>query len=448
MNYSEDLAIGAVELAQKLGATDAECTIAAGEEFSVSVRMGEIEQVKEASSQAAGIRVLAGKRTGSSYTSDLSPPGVERMVRAALELAAITTEDPYAGLPEPEELGAAPGDLQLYHEDVAELTPEQKITFAREAEEAAFAADPRITNSEGGSCGSYVGLRIFANSRGFAGSYRSTTVSVSAVPVAMRNTLMERDYWYSSTRSAASLDPPAEIGRRAAERAVRRLGARKIATQKAPVAFEPRVAASLLGDLFDAVSGSAIYRRASFLAGQLGKSVAVPALTLIDDSTLPGKLGTSPFDDEGVPSRRTVVIDRGVLCSYLLNTYSARKLGLKTTGNGSRGVTGNAGVGHGNLYIQPGNRSQAEILRELGRGLLVTELIGSGVNTVTGDYSRGAAGLWVENGEIAYPVNEITIASTLQEMLARIALIGSDLEFRSSVASPTLLIQEMTISGR
>lgn len=259
---------------------------------------------------------------------------------------------------------------------------------------------------------------------------------------------MERDYWYSAARSHSQLETPVAVGRRAAERTVRRLGARKVPTQQAPVVFDSITARSLIGAIFDAVDGDSIYRKASFLEGKLGQQVASENVTVVDDGTLPGLFGTSPFDDEGVPSRRTVVIDRGVLKSYLLNSYTARKLGLRTTGNAARGVTGNAGVGHGNFFLEKGQRSPEEIIRGIRRGLYVTELIGQGVNVVTGDYSRGAAGLWIENGEFAYPVSEITIAGTLQQMLMGIETIGSDLEFRGSVAAPTLAIGEMTVSGR
>jgi PmbA protein len=258
---------------------------------------------------------------------------------------------------------------------------------------------------------------------------------------------MERDYWYTSARAASKLESPEEVGRRAAERAVRRLNPRKIPTQKAAILFEPRTARSLLSDLFDAVNGGAIYRHASFLAGKLGEKIAAESLTVIDDATLPGLFGSSPFDDEGVICRRTVVVDKGVLKSYLLNSYSARKLGLKSTGNASRGVTGNAGVGPGNFFIEAGERSAESILKSMRTGLFVTELIGGDTNTVTGDYSSGAAGMWIENGELAYPVSEITIAGNMKQMLMEIE-IGSDLEFRGSIASPSLLIREMTISGQ
>jgi PmbA protein len=443
-----ELATGTIRLALDRGATDAECTLAEGEEFSALVRMRSLETLKDAGSRAAGLRVLVGQRVGSSYTSDLSAEGIRKLVDSAIELAAISSEDPHAGLPDPSELGKLAGDLQLFSADVNTLDTDHRIEQARQTEEAAFAADPRITNSEGASFSAYSGERLFANSRGFLGSYRTSSCSLSTTPVARQGEFMERDYWYSSARSYSRIESPAHIGRRAAERTVRRLGARKVATQKVPVIFDPQTARSLLGNIFDAVEGDAIYRQASFLAGKLGDRVASENVTVIDDGTLSGLFGTSPFDDEGVPSRRTVVIDRGVLRSYLLNTYTALKLAMKTTGNAARGITGNTGVGHGNLFLEKGERSPDELVRGIRKGLYVTELIGSGVNIVTGDYSRGAAGQWIENGEFAYPVSEITIASTLQRMLMDIEPPGSDLEFRSSVASPTLVIREMTVSGQ
>jgi PmbA protein len=259
---------------------------------------------------------------------------------------------------------------------------------------------------------------------------------------------MERDFWFSIARSFDKLEKAEDVGRIAATRALRRLGARKVPTQKVPIVFDPRAARSLLDNIFDAVSGDSIYRRESFLAGKLGEAVAHRGLTVIDDGTIPALFGTSPFDDEGVPSRRTVVIEDGVLQNYLLNTYTARKLGMKTTGNASRGLTGNAGVGHGNFYLENGQTPPSDLIGSLSSGFYVTELIGFGVNIVTGDYSRGAAGLWIENGQLTYPVSEVTIAGSLQEMLLGIQGVGSDLEFRGSIASPTLLIREMTVSGQ
>ncbi|HTM12429.1 MAG TPA: metallopeptidase TldD-related protein [Bryobacteraceae bacterium] len=448
----EQIASDAVQQALAGGATDAECTISEGEEFSVSVRMQEVENLKEAGSRGAGIRVLTGEkgaqRAASSYTSDLSPDGIEKMVKAALALAKITSVDPFGGLPEPSELGKLEGDLKLYDAAIAKMTTEWKIDQAMRAEKAAFDFDARIQLSEGASFDSHIGRRIFANSLGFLGSYRTSSCSLSVVPVAKQDGAMERDYWHTSARSSGRLESPESVGRIAAERAIRRLNARKVPTQKVPVIFEPRTAGQLLGDIFGAVNGGAIYRHASFLAGKLGEKIASDALTVVDDATIPGLFGTTPFDDEGVASRRTVVIERGVLKSYLLNTYSARKLNLKTTGNASRGITGNAGIGPGNFFIEAGVLAPADVIANIPSGLYVTELIGGGANTVTGDYSSGAAGLWIENGKLTYPVSEITIAGTMQQMLQGIEQVGSDLEFRGSIAAPTISIREMTISGQ
>ncbi len=282
-----DVAYEAVERARAQGATGAECTIAEGEEFSVNVRVREVENLKEAGSRGAGIRVLIGQRAGSSYTSDLSPDGIARMVHAAVELAKIASEDPHAGLPDPSDLGLIESDLALYDDAIAAMEPAWKIEQARRAEEAALSFDPRITNSEGASFDSYLGRRVFANSLGFAASYRTSSCAMSVSPVAKENDSMERDYWHTAARSAARLESPEEVGRRAAERALGRLNPRKVATQKVPVIFEPRMARKLLDELFGAFSGSAIYRHASFLAGKLGERVAAETLSVIDDATLP-----------------------------------------------------------------------------------------------------------------------------------------------------------------
>jgi PmbA protein len=442
------LAGDVVRQALARGATDAECTITAGEEFSVNVRLREIEQLKEAGSRAMGLRVFVGQRNGSATTSDLSREGVERMIRAAIDNAAVTTDDPLAGLGDAAEFGAVAADLRLYSPEIAALEAQWKIAQAIAAERSALEADPRIRNSEGGSFDSYVSERHFANSRGFRGSYRATSAAMSAVPVAEADGRKERDYAYTIGRSLDRLKDAASVGREAAERTVRRLGARKVPTQKAPVLFESRVARSLVGHIAEAVSGDAIYRKASFLLDRLGEKVASGQLTIIDDPTLPGLFGSWPFDAEGVAARRKVVIERGVLRTYLHNVYSARKCGAKTTGNAGRGLAGNPWVAHGNFFAEAGSRTPEELIGGIRKGLLVTELMGQGVNTVNGDYSRGAAGLWIENGEIAYPVNEITIAGNLRDMLMCIEAVGSDLEFQGSTASPAILIGEMTISGR
>ena len=447
-NHLLELANDVVKQALAAGATGAECTIAEGEEFTANVRMRELENLKEAGSRGAGLRILVGRRTGASYTSDLSREGIDKLVSSAVELAEITTEDPHAGLPDPEELGALPGDLQLYSADVEGLETGIKVDLARRAEEAALSFDSRISNSEGASFDTHLGRHIFANSRGFSGEYRSSYCALGVAPVARSGDSMERDSWDTLSRTFADLDAPESVGRTAAQRALRRLKPVKVETQKVPVVFEPRTARTLLDHIFDAVHGMSVYRHESFLAGKLGEKVAADSVTIVDDGTIPGLFGSSPFDDEGVPSRRTVVIDKGVLKSYLLNTYAARKLGMKTTGNASRGLTGNAGIGHGNFYVEKGVQTPEQILAGISNGFYVTELMGFGVNAVTGDYSRGAAGLWIRDGELAYAVSEVTIAGNLQEMLLGLEALGSDLEFRRSISAPTIKIGEMTVGGR
>jgi len=443
----EPISIAADVVAQALtlGASDAECTVSAGTEFSVNVRLREIEQLKEAGARGAGVRVLIGRRTGSATTSDLTREGLGRMVRAALDNASVTTDDPFAGLPS--ECGTLDADLALYSPEVAALSAPWKIEQARVAEEAALSADTRICNSEGASFDSYLSERAFANSRGFAGGYRSSSCSMSVVPVAKDGEKMERDYWYTIARSPDRLDPAVEVGKRAARRALRRLGARKPPTQKAPVIFEPRVARSLLASLFEAVSGDSIYRQSSFLNGKLGETVASELVSVFDDPTIPGLFGSYPFDDEGVRARKKIVVEQGTLRTYLHNTYTAKKLDSATTGNAGRGLAGNAYVDHGNFYLAAGATSPEETIAQVRNGFYVTELLGQGVNIVNGDYSRGAAGLWIENGELAYPVSEITIAGNLARMFRDIDAVGDDLVFQGSIAAPTIRIGEMTVGG-
>jgi PmbA protein len=442
-----EIAVEVVKRAMAGGATAAEAVVREGNEFSTVVRLGEVETLKESGAKGIGVRVFMGQRAASTWSSDLSASGLEQMVSAALALAQVTSEDPHAGIPEAAQLGCLPDDLQLFHADVYSLSTEERIEYARRAEKAALSADPRLNNSEGGFFDAADGHHVLANSHGFVGEYRRSYCSLAAVPVAQENGAMQRDYWYSVARTLKKLEAPEEVGRIAAQRTLRRLGARKVKTAHVPVVLEPLVARSLLEHVFGAVNGDAVYRGASFLAGKLGERVAGENVTIVDDGTLPGGFGTSPFDDEGVPTRRTAVIEGGMLKSYLLNTYTAKKLGLATTGNASRGLAGNPGIGVGNLFLQPGARSPQEIIAGVKEGLYVTELLGFGVNLVTGDYSRGASGLWISGGELTYPVEEITIAGNLQEMLRHIAEVGNDLEFRGAVAAPTLRLEGLTVAG-
>jgi PmbA protein len=449
----ESLAADVVALAVKAGASDAEAVVREGDEFSVNVRMGEVETLKESGSRGLGLRVFLGTRSASTSTSDLTSDGIRQLVDGALALAKVTEEDPFTGLPEAAEFGAVEGDLHLCYDDVYSLPGTERIEWARRAEAAALDADPRITNSDGGSFDAATGRKVLANSRGFVGGYRSSYAGVSAAPLAMdSNGQMQRDGWWSSARRLADLESPESIGKEAARRTLRRLGARRVSTQSVPIVFAPEVAQSLIGAVFEAASGDAIWRSASFLAGRLGEQIAAPSLTIIDNNTMllptgAGGFGTSPFDGEGLPSLRTVVVEGGVLRNYLLNTYTARKLGMKSTHNASRGLAGTPGIGCGNLYLEPGKQTPEEIIAAIPAGLYVTSLMGFGVNTVTGDYSRGATGLWIENGQLTYAVEEVTVAGNLAEMLQNITAIGNDLEFRGAVACPTLRVDGMTIAG-
>jgi PmbA protein len=444
----KELAQDIVRRAVSGGATAAECVIREGDEFSTLVRLGQVETLKESGSKAIGVRVFYGKRAASTYSSDFSRAGLDRMLKSALELARITSEDPFAGIPEPSQLGSLSGDLDLYSADVYSLPGEERISYARRAEKAALDFDPRIRNSDGGSFDAATGHKILANSHGFVGEYQRSYCSIAAVPIARdEDGAMQRDYWFSVARSLSRLESPEHVGRIAAQRTIRRLGAKKVKTAHVPIVLDPLVAVSMLDHIFEGVNGDSVYRGASFLAGKLGEKIAADQVNVIDDGTMPGGFGTSPFDGEGIPTRRTVVIENGVLKSYLLNTYTAKKLGLQTTGNASRGLAGTPGIGSGNYFLQPGSKTPQEIISEIKEGLYVTEFLGHGVNLVTGDYSRGASGLWISGGELAYPVEEITVAGNLKEIFFNISEIGNDLEFRGAMACPTIRIEGLTVGG-
>jgi PmbA protein len=419
-----------------------------GDEFSTLVRLGQVETLKESGSRAIGVRVFFGQRAASTYSSDFSRAGLDRMLSSALELAKITSEDPFGGIPPADQMGQIVGDLDLYHEDVYSLPGPERIDYARRTEKAALDFDARIKNSEGGSFDAATGHKVLANSHGFVGEYSRSYCSVAAVPIAQtEDGGMQRDYWFSVARMLKKLDAPEKVGRIAAERTIRRLGARRVKTARVPVVFDPMVSTSILEHIFEGINGDSVYRGASFLAGKLGEKIAGDNLTVIDDGTIPGGFGTSPFDGEGIPTRRTVVIENGVLKSYLLNTYTAKKLGLQTTANASRGLAGTPGIGPGNYFLQPGQKSAKELIATIKEGLYVTEFLGQGVNLVTGDYSRGASGLWISNGELGYPVEEITVAGNLKDLFFNISEIASDLEFRGSVAAPTIRVDGLTVGG-
>jgi len=441
-----DLAQHLLRRARALGADAADVLVAEGTDFSVTVRKGEVETLKDAGSKALGLRVFVGRRTASSYTSDFSPPALETLVGDTVDMARVTGEDAAAGLPD-ETPPAEEIDLGLFDPTPAALPTKERIERARRAEAAALSASPEITNSQGGTYGSDEGFVVLANTSGFMGSYRSSGVALSVVPVAQRDGQMERDYWYTNGRGLGDLLEPEEVGRIAAERTLRRLGARKVPTCEVPVVFDPETAAELLGTLFRGLSGYSVFRNATFLKDRVGQQVASPLLTLVDDGRRPRGLGSRPFDGEGLPTRRNVPLENGVVRHFLCDSYSARKIGARATGSARRGVGGGPSVGAGNLSFEPGPTPPAQIVGEVERGLYVTDLIGFGVDLVSGDYSQGAVGHWIEKGRLVHPVHEVTIAGNLQQMLLDVDRVGSDLVWRSSSAAPTLRIRRMTVSG-
>ncbi len=441
-----------VEHARQAGASDAEVMLREGDEFEAQVRLGELETLKNSGSRGIGLRVFLeganGTQVASTSSSDLSDKGIRYLISGALQLARISSPDPMQGLPDASAFGRLDGDLGLYYDDVYSMPVPERIEQARRAEATALATDPRIRNSGGGDFEAATSHRVMANSRGFAASYRSSYCGLSTSPIATgASGEMQRDYWYSSARSIAELATPESIGLEAARRTLRRLDGRKVPTQQVPIVFAPEIARSIIGSIAEAANGDSIYRGASFFTGLLGEQVASSSITLIDDGTLPGRFGTTPYDGDGLPTRRTMLVENGILKSYLLNTYTARKLGLASTGSAVRGLSGNPGISTHNLYLPAGDQTPEQILAAIPAGLYVTELLGRGVNMVTGDYSRGAAGLWIENGELTFPVQEITIAGNLKEMFKNVTAIGNDLEFRSSTSSPTLRIDGMMIAG-
>ena len=444
--YSQ-LAMDLLAKAKRGGATEADIIIADGETFSVQVRLGAVDRLTKAREKRLGLRVFVGKRSASTSTSDFSADSLNQLVAETCTLAKAVVEDPVSGLPAADQMAGARPDLDLY--DPTRLNTEQQIELAKRVEAAAMSTDERVTNSEGGDFDSSSGRVVLGNSHGFLGEYQSSSFSMSASPVATdpETGAMQRDSWYAVQRKFAKLDSPEAVGLQAAQRTVRKLGARKVATQRVPVVFDSETAGSLMGNLCSAVSGYSLYKGASFLAGQLDKLLAPEYVTVYDDGRVAGGLGSRPFDGEGLPTRKTTVVERGVLKSYLLDTYSGRKLGLASTGNASRSVGENPSVGPTNFYLTPGTMTAQDIIKTVKQGLYVTDLIGFGINMVTGDYSRGAAGFWIEGGELAYPVEEITIAGNLKDMFAGIEMIGSDLVFRGRIVSPTVKIAEMMVAG-
>jgi len=448
MIQKDELAQDLLRKAKAKGATEGDVLVVETNSFSVRVRLGEIDKLEQAREHQLGLRLFFGKRCAVTSTSDFSQTSIENLLEDTCRLAQSTARDQNSGLPDPDQYEPDVADLDLWDSRHEDLPVDEKILMAKRVEAASLSCDSRMTNSEGGSFDHYTAHILYVNSHGFCGQYRTSGFSISAVPVATENGSMQRDYWYSYSRKFDQLESPEIVGKIAAERTIRRLGARKVKTQTAPVVFDPLMAAKLLSQLATALSGYGVYKGTSFLAGQLGKQVASARMTLIDDGTIPSALGSRPFDGEGLRPRKNLVIEEGILKSYLLDTYSARKLGMLSTGNAVRGVSDSPTVGPNNFYLANGSDSPDAILRSVKSGLYLTELIGFGVNLTTGDFSQGAAGLWIEKGELAYPVEEITIAGNLKQMLRDIEMVGNDLELRHKISAPTIKISRMTIAGQ
>jgi PmbA protein len=431
-----DIASSVLEYAKTRGATAAETEVSEGFGQTVTVRRGEVETIEYNRDKGIGVTVYLGQRRGHASSSDFSPQAIKDTVDAALSIAGFTAPDECAGLAEPELLARDFPDLQLWHP--WDLPVERAIELAKAAEDAGFAVDATIGNSEGATVSTQEAQFYYGNSLGFLAGYPSSRHGIWCSLIAGQGDSMQRDDWYETARDPLDLQRPEFVGRRAGERAARRVGARKVATTQAPVLFEAPIASSLLGHLVSAVSGGSLYRKSSFLLDSVGKQIFSPVVQIRELPHVPKGLASSAFDEEGVATQERHVVNDGVLQGYFLGSYSARKLGLRSTGN--------AGGNH-NLILQDTSDDFAALLRKLNKGLLVTELMGQGVNPVTGDYSRGAAGFWVENGEIAYPVEEITIAGNLKDMFRAVAAVGNDVVQRGSRQCGSILIERMTIAG-
>ncbi|MCE2572111.1 metalloprotease PmbA [Motilimonas eburnea] len=426
----------AVSMATKLGADQAEVAVSRQTGISVNTRMTEVENIEFNHDGALGISVYVDGRKGNSSTSDISQESIARAVQAAIEIAKHTSQDPFSGLADPELLERAPQDLDLFHP--ASLDPDEGLSIAKACEEIALNADSRIVNSDGASYSSHLGIKVYGNSHDYVQSYLTSRHSLSCVLIAQQGDEMQRDYSYTMARNSADLWQPEQVAKEAIERSVARLGARKIDTCSCPVLFSADSAVSLFGHLVNAISGGSLYRQSSFLLERLNTQVFPPWFNISERPHILGGLASSPYDAEGVKTQDRDIILNGDLNSYLLTSYSGRKLGMPTTGH--------AGGIH-NWFVNSNHGDLQDMLRQLGTGLYVTELMGQGVNAVSGDYSRGAAGFWVENGEIAFPVHEVTIASNLKDMFMGIQAVGSDVDLRSSLRTGSVLIDNMKVAG-
>ncbi|MGE0550342.1 MAG: TldD/PmbA family protein [Kofleriaceae bacterium] len=447
-----DVAKLAVELAKRAGADDAEVLVRDGSELTAKVRLGEPELVQEAGSRALGLRVLKGGKRAVTYTSDLRHEALQALCAETVMLAEHAEPDPHSMPPDPALLATKLPELDLYDPEVAAVDAAWALRQAIAGEAAARKHDPRVTNSEGATWSRVLGATAFATSGGFVGGYRGSYASLVVEPLCddttdSSNPKKRNGYWWTASRFLSKLEPAEAVGIEAARRTVATLGSRKVPTQECPIVFDPEVARSIVGTVFSVANGSSFWRKSSYLVGKEGQPIASPLVTIIDDPLIPRAPGSRPFDGDGLPTRRNTVVERGVLGPVLCDVYSARKLGRESTGSAGRGVGGNPGPTTSNLIMQAGDMSRDALLRDTKRGLYVTQLMGFGFNPVTGDFSRGAQGFWIEGGELTFPVSEVTIAANFDEILKRIDAVGSDLELRSSTAAPTFRVSHMTLAG-
>jgi PmbA protein len=444
-----ELASSVCERTMAKGVDVAEVRARSGSDLSVKVRLGDPELIEEAGHRSIGMRIIKNKRVALTSTSDLTPRGLDRFVQDALELVEISQEDPFAGPAEPELIhhGAVP-DLDLYDPTCGTIDAKTALDRSTRGEAAARQSDARITNSDGGTFSRTTGCFALVLSGGFRGGYAGSYSSLAVIPVADdEGGKKRRGFYYSAKRHDADIETPEAVGAEAARRTLRKLGARKVPTCEAPVVFDPDAGRSILGMLASSIMGSSIWRKSSYLVGREGTPVASDLVHIVDDPLLPRGPGSRPFDGEGLLSRQNVVVEKGVLVQYLCDSYSARKLGRKPTASASRGAGGGVGPSTSNFILKPTATKAEEIVRQTKRGLYVTEMMGFGFNPVTGDFSRGAAGFWIENGELAFPVNEVTISLNFDELLKRIDAVGDDLDLRSATATPTFRVEKMTIAG-
>jgi PmbA protein len=433
--------------AKKQGAQQAEVFIEVGREASCRVRDGEIEDLTQATSKGVGIRVFKNKRLGFAWTSDFTDGSLNAFVDRAVVLAEAAAPNALNGLPPRAELKGHADVGALFDDAIASLDPEWKIKASIEMEKAGKSVDPRIKTFESVGAGESVNEVYLASSEGFTGGYKGTYAFLYAVPVAAEGDQLQTSYWVDYKRTLDKLDTPEMVGKEAARRAVRMLGAKKVKSQKVPVVFDPMMAASFVSSVASACNGDAVFKKSSFLAGKLGQKLAPSSVTIVDDGLLKDGIATSPFDGEGVPTRTTKVLDKGMLSAFLYDAFTARKAKTHSTGNASRGYRSLPHIGTNNLYLEPGTMSPDEIIKGVKNGFYVTAMLGHGANLVTGEFSRGANGLWIENGELTRPVQEVTVAGHLLDMLQGIDAIGNDLHFRGNTAAPTLRFRELTVSG-